>query len=414
MPEFLQLVSCEEADEVLTRFGPLGTTTVPLAEAPGRILSEPLVAAEAVPAWPRARMDGYAVCARDTHGASEGAPGYLRVLGTVHMGEDTSGLPPLGGGECRAISTGGMLPPGADGVLMVEYTAAAGEGEIEVHRAVAHGEHVLHPGEDVEPGTGLLAAGRRLGAPELAVLATCGVDPVPVFERPRVAILPTGDEIVPVGETPAPGRVRDANTWALTAQVRAAGAEPVGWDLVADEADALREAVGSALRLGADLVLVSGGSSVGTRDVTAEVLSSLEPPGILLHGINIRPGKPTIVADIGGRPVIGMPGYPVSAMVVFHRFLRPLVWRMGGVDPLPDVWPRRGRARLATHLHSVGGREDYVPVRLEQADETLPLARPLLGGSAVLTSLLGAAGVIRIDAGNEGLEADEVVEVLEL
>ena len=413
MSEFLKLLSCWQADVVLSRFGRLEGERVPLLEATGRVLAQPLAAPEAVPAWPRARMDGYAVRCRDTHGSSETVPGYLRLLGTVRMGEDASSLPALGPGECRAISTGGMMPPGADGVLMVEYATEVGDGQIEVARPVAQAEHVLAPGEDVEAGAALLPAGRRLGAPEVAILATCGVDPVTVFERPRVAIIPTGDEVVPVSATPRPGTVRDANTYALAAQVVAAGCTPEPHARVADDAGELRHAVGLALDGGADLVLVSGGSSVGTRDVTAEVPGSFGPPGILLHGINIRPGKPTIVADIGGKPVVGMPGYPVSGMVVFHRFLRPLLWRLSGLDPLPEVWPRRSEARLAVHLHSLGGREDYVPIRLEPGDD-LPVAHPLLGGSAVLTSLLGAHGVVRIDAGLEGLEAGAHVDVLAL
>ena len=398
---------------MLARFGALEHEPVPLVESMGRVLAQPLAAPEAVPAWSRARMDGYAVRGRDTHGASETMPGELTVVGTVRMGDDVSGLSPLAPGECRGISTGGMLPPGSDGVLMVEYSAEVAADRIEIHRPVAVGDHVLERGEDVEAGARLLEAGRRLGAPELAVLATCGVDPVLVYERPRVAIVPTGDEVVPVRQRPQPGAVRDANTYALAAQVVAAGCEAVPYDLVPDDAARLRHTLGTALDEGADLVLVSGGSSVGTRDVTAEVLDSFGPPGILLHGINIRPGKPTIVADIGGKPVLGMPGYPVSGMVVFHRFLRALLWRLAGLDPLPDVWPRRSAARLGVSLHSVGGREDYVPVRLEPAGD-LPKAAPLLGGSAVLTSLLGADGVVRIDAGLEGLAAGAEVDVLAL
>ena len=416
VPLFLKLASCAEADRVLERFAPPGgLEEVPLEGALGRVIARPFTATEPMPAWPRARMDGFAVRAADTHGASDALPAYLKVAATVAMGEDASRLPRLTEGECAAISTGGMMMPGADAVLMVELTAPAGEGQIEARRPVGEGEHVQLIGEDLKPGTLLLEQGTLIGAPEVAALAMAGVDPVSVHRRPRVVIFSTGDELVDHKRVPPPGRVRDSNSLAMAAQVRSAGGDPVIGNRISDEAEDLRRGVTSALDEGADIVLVSGGSSVGTRDVTAEVLGGLEGDGILLHGINIRPGKPTIIADGGGRPCLGMPGYPVSSMVVFHRFVRPLIWRLAGRRPPPELWPIRRTAQLAAAIHSRGGREDYVRVTLEDSgDGELPEATPLLGGSAALTSLLHADGVVVLEAGCEGLPAGTQVEVLGL
>ncbi len=290
MRQFLDLISCEEADRVLSRFSqPLGIEEISLVSAPGRVLARGLTASEPLPGWPRARMDGYAIRAADTTGASEAMPGYLRVTGTVKMGEDVSVRAPIQAGECAAISTGGMLPPGSDSVLMIEYATPTGEGQIEVMQAAASGQHIQLAGEDVRPGDRLLEPGMVLGAPEIAVLATFGVTKVPVFCKPRVAILSTGDEIVSPDRYPTPGRIRDSNSYSMAAQVTAAGGTPDIRPRVGDEAEALRGAIEEAMDDGADMVMVSGGSSVGTRDVTAEVLDSLGEPGILLHGINVQP-----------------------------------------------------------------------------------------------------------------------------
>jgi molybdopterin molybdotransferase len=360
-------------------------------------------------------MDGYAVRAGDTIGASESMPGYLRVVGTVKMGEDASRRSPLQEGECAAISTGGMLHPGADSVVMVEYTADAGDGKIEVMQAAAVGQHIQLAGEDVRAGMRLLEPGVRLGAPEIAVLATFGVLPTPVFKRPRVAIVSTGDEIVPADSYPRPGQVRDSNSYSMASQILAAGGEPILCGRVEDEAESLATAIRKTLDDGADVVMVSGGSSVGARDVTAEVLDSLGPPGILLHGINVKPGKPTIVAAVGETPLLGMPGYPVSSMIIFHRFIRPLIWRLSGLSPLPDPFPVVATARLGRSLHSRGGREEYVRVSLADADDGgSPIATPLLGGSASFTSLLGADGLVRVDSNVEGMDQGASVKVLAL
>ncbi len=415
MPQFLELIACEEADRILGRFSaPVGIEEVPLTETTGRILARGLTASAPVPSFPRSRMDGYAVRAADTKGASEDAPGYLDVVGTVRMGEDASGRPALEAGQCAAISTGGMLYPGADSVVMVEYTADLEDGRIEVMQAAAAGQHIQMAGEDVRTGQRLLEPGIRLGAPEIAVLATFGVSPVPVFRRPRVAILSTGDEIVPPESDPAPGKLRDSNSYSMASQVIAAGGEPVLAGRVEDEAPALQAAIQAALDDGADAVMVSGGSSVGTRDVTAVVLESMGPPGILLHGINVKPGKPTIVAAVGDRPILGMPGYPVSSMIIFHRFIRPMIWRLAGMAPLPEAFPLVTKARLSRSLHSKGGREEYVRVSLQDPNDggDLPIATPLIGGSASFTSLLGADGVLRVRPGDEGWPEGAEVEIL--
>ncbi|HJZ88887.1 MAG TPA: gephyrin-like molybdotransferase Glp, partial [Polyangia bacterium] len=326
MSEFLILKSAEEARAILADFLPVGKEVVGLAEAGGRVLAADVTAPEDVPAFPRATMDGYAVRARDLYGASEGAPAYLKVAYQVAMGARPER--PLAPGEAAAISTGGMLPDGADAVVMVEWTQPVRPGEIEALRPVAPGENVIRPGEDVPRGRHVLREGQRLRPQDVGLCAALGLPRVPVFARPRVHILSTGNELVAPADVPAPGQVRDVNQYALAAAAGRAGAVATLSGVIADEPGQLRAAVGAAAQR-ADLTLLSGGSSLGVRDLTAEVLGAFGD--ILFHGISVRPGKPTILArSRRGAPLVGMPGPPLSALVIFDVFIRPLLARLGG------------------------------------------------------------------------------------
>ncbi len=391
--EFRDLKTLAEAREVLwdalpeaMREGRFGARSVPLAEAVGSVLHEA----------------GYAVRAQDTFGASEGFPAYLKVTGEVRMGEP-AGLS-IGSQECARIPTGGMLPEGADAVLMVEHTQPWGADSIEALRPAAPGDHVVRRGDDVKQGATVLPAGHRLRPQDISALAGLGMSQV-VVRRPRVGVLSTGDELVAHDAPLPPGKIRDMNGPALCAAVRALGAEPHDLGIVGDD----REALQSALVVGlaeSDLVLVSGGTSVGAHDLIPELLNSLGPPGVLVHGMAMRPGKPVVVAVVGERPAFGLPGHPTSALIIFHELVAPLIARATGAEAQRATV----RARLSRNIPSQVGREDIIRVRLEQ-DDSGWRAVPVFAPSALITSLVQADGLVRIPVEAEGLYADENVEV---
>ena len=354
-------------------------------------------------------MDGFAVRAADVRGASASSPVVLAVIGNVPMGEVFAGA--IAAGQAVAIATGGVVPEGGDAVVMVEHTApaAGGSDRVSVSREVSAGANVVQPGEDVRRGGRLLSGGRRLRPQDVAVLATFGVATVDVFRRPRVAVMSTGNELCALDETPRPGQVRDSNGVTLAAQAAAAGCDVTLAGIVRDEAAALRREV-ARLLADHDAVILSGGSSIGTKDLSADALADLEPPGILFHGIDIRPGKPTLYARAGAKPVVGMPGFPTSSLVVFDAFIRPMLWRLGG-ETAREPWPARRAARIAREHRSVVGREDYLRVRLVERDGAA-WAEPLPGGSATLSNVVLADGLVLVDAATPALAAGDSVEVL--
>ncbi len=406
---FLQLKSMEEARRLLDSFAPPPRREqVTLWEALGRIPAEPIEAPEALPSFNRSLMDGFALRAADAASARETAPVFLDLIGQVQMGKAPQQS--VSPGQAMAIPTGAMLPSGADSVVMVEHTRPIGPESIEVCRAVAPGQHVLERGEDLARGTQILPAGRRLTPLDLGALAACGVVTISVHALPRVAILSTGDELVDPEEKPGPAQVRDTNALTLAAQVTQAGGLPLRLGRVADDASALLKATEKAVAL-ADMVLLSGGSSVGVRDHTTTVLDKLSGGKLLLEGIALSPGKPTLLADIGGKPVFGMPGHPISSFVVFHVLVASLLRRMGGAHP---PWTPQGiRGRLTENVESAPGRESWLRVRLEESRDGR-LVIPVRGGSAVYSSLAHCDALMRLPAGLEGHTAGDevVVEVL--
>ena len=375
---------------------------VALADGLGRVPGEPVLAPHDLPGFARSTVDGYAVRAADTYGASEGLPGYLDVVGEVAMGAPSPVDVTPGGAV--AIPTGAALPRGADAVVMVEHTQQAMAATVEILRPVAPGDGIVRADEDARSGAELVPAGRPLRAQDLGLLAAAGVIELPVHARPRVAILSTGDEVVDPA-TPAlePGQVRDAITVALAALIREAGGQPVPRGIVADDRAALEGALAGALA-DADVVVVSAGSSVGARDETAAAVASLGPPGIWCRGLAIKPGKPTLLAECDGVPVIGLPGNPRSALIVFRLVGMPLVRRAGGCDVAPAEPVTR--ARLARDLASAAGRLDIVQVRVRDG-----VATPLFGASALLSVLTAADGFVIIDEPATGLASDTEVEV---
>ncbi|MFC5948041.1 gephyrin-like molybdotransferase Glp [Pseudonocardia lutea] len=393
--------------EALAEFRPARRTkaeSVGLAAALHRVPAEDVVAPAPLPGFARSTVDGYAVRAADTYGASDGLPSYLDLLGAVRMGAAPEVAVRPGG--CVAVPTGGVLPEGADAVVMVEFTAETLPGCVEVTRPVAPGGGVVRADEDVAAGTALVPAGRPLRAPDLGMLAAAGVTSVAAHARPRVAIISTGDEVVPPDTAQlTAGQVRDATASALAGLVADAGGEPVQAGIVTDEPGALRERLTEAL-VDADLVVISAGSSVGARDETAGAVAALGT--VWCHGLAIKPGKPTLLAECGGVPVLGLPGNPLSALVVFRLVGVPLVWRLAGCeDPPPE--PAR-RARLARNLASAAGRLDVVQVRLVDGTDGRA-AEPLFGPSALLSVLTRADGYVVVPEPATGLDAGTEVEV---
>jgi molybdopterin molybdotransferase len=399
-----EFFSTRTVAEALAGFRPAHRTPVeevPLSAALHRVPHAPLPAPAPLPGFDRSTVDGYAVRAADTYGASDGLPSYLDLLGAVRMGAspDVAVRP----GVCVVMPTGGVLPEGADAVVMVEYTAETMPGTIEVTRPVAPGGGVVRADEDVAAGGTLVPAGRPLRAPDLGLLAAAGVTAVPVHARPRVTIISTGDEVVPPSTvSPAPGQVRDATASALAGLVAGAGGEPVLAGIVDDEPGALKSRLTEVLPE-SDLVVVSAGSSVGARDETAGAVAAVGE--IWCHGLAIKPGKPTLLADCGGIPLIGLPGNPLSALVVFGQLGVPLLYRLSGCDTPPPA--PNTRARLARDLASASGRLDIVQVTVREG-----IAEPLFGPSALLSVLTRADGYVRIPEPATGLDAGTEVEVV--
>ena len=391
--------------EALTGFRPerrTGVESVPLDSALGRVPAEALSAPHALPGFARATVDGFAVRAADTYGASEGLPSYLDLAGEAQMGRVPSAE--VRPGTAVAIATGAPLPAGADAVLKVEHTQSATAELLEVLRPATPGEGMVRADEDAAAGAALVPAGRPLRAQDLGMLAAAGLVEVPVWARPRVAIVSTGDELVPSCRPELEtGQVRDSSAQALAALVQEAGGEPRVAGIVRDDRQLLAAALRAALPE-SDIVVVSAGSSVGARDETAAAIASLGAPGIWCHGLALRPGKPTLLAVCGGVPVIGLPGNPRSALVVFRLIGMPIVQTVGGCsDPPPEPTLR---ARLERDLPSAAGRLDVVQVRVADGE-----AIPLFGSSSLLSILTAADGYVVVPESATGLAAGSEVEV---
>ena len=401
MDDFFKLISTGECTALLDRFAPLASETVPLSAALGRVLAADIVARELLPPFSRSTMDGYAVRAANTFGCSESEVALLTVVGEIAMGEPGRTLA-LAPGQAARIWTGGELPAKADAVVMVEYTRLLDPTTVAVFRPVAPGENVIRAGEDCRPGDRILSCGHRLRPQDLGVLAGLGLTTVSVHRRPRVAILSTGDELVPADQTPPPGKIRDINSASLAALVEEAGGVPVALGICTDDFDRMQATCSEALT-GCDLLLLSGGSSVGQRDFTLRVFTAIAGSELLAHGVSIRPGKPTIVAARANQALFGLPGHVASALVVFLLFVRPLLRRYQGLGTTLGL--RTVQVRTGQQIPSAIGREEYVRVRLEEpADGGLPLALPVYGKSGLLGPLIRAHGLLRVDRDSEGLD----------
>jgi len=401
MKDFFTLISSSDFLSLLPQFSPLEQEALSLADARGRVLAEDIVSSEHLPPFSRSTMDGFAVRAADTFGSSESETALLTVIGEISMGVSGQAFT-LRPGQAVRIWTGGELPPKADAVVMVEYTQCFDDETVAVYRPVAPGENVIRAGEDYAPGAPVLARGSMLRPQDLGVLSGLGVTAVPVYRRPRVAILSTGDELVPPDQIPPPGKIRDINSTTLAALVEEAGGIPIACGICGDELAPICAVCTEALAQ-ADVLLLSGGSSVGRRDFTLEVFKALPRTKILVHGVSIRPGKPTILAAQGNKALFGLPGHVASAMVVFTLFVRPLLRQYAGLGATMGL--QTIQAITAQQIPSVIGREDYVRVLLTpQDDGGPPLATPVYGKSGLLSPLVRADGLLPIGRDSEGLD----------
>lgn len=406
MKAFTKLLTPQDARDVFARaYAPEspGTERVPLAQSLRRVLAQEVWASSDLPAFDRSTVDGYAVRAADTTRASSGTPVHLQVVGEVLMGEPVQFA--VGAGQAARIPTGGMVPEGADAVVMQEH-AVRTDGMVSVERPVKAHDNVLPRGADVRSGEVIVRPGRRLRPQDLGLLAGLDVPEVTVYRRPRVAIIATGDELVPPGRPLRGSQIHDMNTYTLAGLIDDAGGIAKSYGIVQDNLALLVERAKLAHRE-CEMVILAGGSSVGEKDVVADAIAALGEPGPIVHGIAIRPGKPTILAVAGGKPVFGLPGNVVSAMVIFDQFVRPVLNAIAGLrEP-----PRPGgtiRARL-TRTVTTGDREDHIRISLVERTGSL-WAAPLPGGSAIITSMVRADGLVTIPA-NTTLDEGAEVEV---
>jgi molybdopterin molybdotransferase len=399
MSLFLQLVSVSKAvEEVRNIAVRSGDEQVNLPDALHRILARDIAADVDIPGFTRSVVDGYAVRAAETVGSSDAIPSMFALMGRVAMGASAGmNLQP---GECIYVPTGGVLPGGADAVVMIEHAEQIGD-EILIKKSVAFGENVLLYNEDFSEGEPVLRMGKRLSAQDIGVLAAAGCRDVPVARMPKIGILSTGNELVPVSVRPQAGQVRDVNSYVIAAAVRDWGCFPVFYGIVRDEREALNAGIKRATAE-CDVVLISGGSSKDERDMVSAIIE--ERGKVLIHGIAIAPGKPTIIGQCNGRPVIGLPGHPASAFIVLIAIVRHLITAMTG-ETGSSV--RTLQATLDQNVPSAKGREDYVRVAVKNG-----VATPLFGKSGLLNTLVKSTGVVRVPAESEGLETGTLVEVI--
>ncbi len=386
----------------------------PLTAAPRRVLASSVVAPSDSPAFDRSAVDGYAVRAADVVEATSAAPVALRFIGMVTMGAQATIV--VGQGEAAWVATGAMMPEGADAMVMVERTSRPEPGgPVLVGVAPRAGADIVRRGDDLREGMTVLPAGRRLSPRDIAALASMGVAEVSVRARPHVAVISGGDELVTPGVPLGPGQIYDSNSYALAAQIEAWGGIPRLYPRVKDDEDAVLEALQEALRE-SDIVLVSGGSSVGLKDLTSGAVTAAGGPGVVVHGVAMRPGRPTLLGVVDGVYVVGVPGNPVTAMIVCETFVRPAIETLLGVEALGEAGLPGGAVTYGTLDEPIGslmGRQDYVRVRLDHAgdESAVSVVRPLPGGSNSIRSMVDADGLLVVPPDRDSLEKGERVAV---
>jgi len=405
---FFKVKSSNEVLNIIKDFDPLEAEAIRSEDGLDRVLSGDLLSPENLPGFTRSTMDGYAVMAKDTFGASESLPAFLDIIGDIPMGQIPTQH--LEAGQAVKIATGGMLPQGADGVMMIEYCHNLDEKTIEVSRAISPLENVIQPSDDFRKGAVVLPKGKALRPQDIGVLAGLGITQINVFKRPKVAIISTGDEVIPIDQKPSTGQVRDINSHTLGAFCLKHKAKPIQLGLCPDNFEELKKKINQGIDA-ADTVWISGGSSVGSRDMTLEVIESFPGAEVLVHGISISPGKPTIIARIENKTIWGLPGHTASAMVVAEVFLTPFLASLSGRDDQPLKDRHYIEAILSRNIESASGRDDYIRVKLVM-DKNQVIAEPILGKSGLISPLVEADGLIRVDQNSEGLYHGQKVSVM--
>ncbi len=406
MKEYFKVTDLTQVLEYTAHFPVTETEVVSLVDAAGRILAEDIVSDIDLPDFTRSTMDGFAVCASSTFGASTGTPALLLIKGSVAMGEEPDFT--INAGEAARISTGGMLPKGADSVVMIEYTEDIDDTAVEVYKSVAPCQNVIEKGEDFKKDKTVLVTGVKIRPQEKGLMAAFGVMTVRVYKKPVVGIISTGDEVVPVTEFPPSGHIRDINTHSLSTLVSDAGGIPLTFGIIKDDFISLKSACEEAFQK-SDMVLISGGSSVGTRDFTVDALSALTESTILVHGIPISPGKPTILASVDKKAFWGLPGHVVSAMIVFEVVVKPFLEKISGFKS-EKKYNFRQEAVLTRNLHSAQGREEFIRVKLFDKEGQI-FAEPVLGKSGMINTMIMADGLVRVPLNTEGLDKGSRVKV---
>jgi len=405
---FRKLVSVEKAKQILAQSftpKPVGKERVVLSQSLGHVLASDITSPLNVPPFDRSTVDGYAVKSADTFGADEDKPIALKFCGQVNVGETPKIK--VQKGDAAQIATGAPMPEDADSVVMVEYTVQKGKAVL-IQSAVSKGENVMKAGSDIRKGESILKKGTVLSFHEIGVLAALGIDRVEVFKRPKVAIISTGAEVVEPGKPLPPGKIYDINAHTLSAAVSECGGEPLSLGIVQDQTEQMRIALKKALSMG-NVVITSGGVSVGPTDIIPKVLNTLGKPGVVVYGIAIRPGKPTTMAVIDGKPVFSLPGHPTSALLIFHLFVRPVMTEMAGKS---EEHPIIVRAVTSERLFPAKGRRTFVTVTLKRDRSGKILASPvLIGLSGAITTLAKADGFTEIHEDQQFVDAGETVTV---
>lgn len=409
--QFLEVVSPEEARERFTRhidLSPLPAESVPLACALGRVLAHDIAAPIDVPPFDRSGVDGFAVRCADTNGARDQAPRQLQLNEEViACGHDP--LLEVAPGTATAIATGGVIPRGADAVIMIEHTELLDDENaprIEIRRAVAPGQFVAYAGSDIARGETLLRRFTRIGSREIGMLAACGIDNADVIRKPRVAVLSTGDELVPLGRPLRSAGIYDSNGAIIAAAITESGGEPVGFGAHPDDEKKLESAMREALS-DCDMVVLSGGTSKGAGDLSHRIVSKLGKPGVLVHGVALKPGKPLCLAAVNDKPLIVLPGFPTSAIFTFHAFVAPVIRARAG---LPPEAARTETAIVPTRIPSELGRKEFVLVSLIDSPNG-PVAFPSAKGSGSVTTFSQSDGFLEIDALANAIDAGTHADV---
>jgi molybdopterin molybdotransferase len=404
--DFFKVVSVDEGKRLLIenfKDYELQIEEVHILESLDRILAEEINSNIDVPEFNRSTVDGYAIKVSDSHGATDSIPSILNISGEVRMGEEAK--LPIKSGHTLYVPTGGMIPEGADGVIMIENTEKMDDNTLLIYKPISQGENIIYKGDDIRIGETILTKGRKISPEVMGVLASLGISTVKVYKKPRFYIISTGDEIIDIDEELRLGKVRDINAYTLHGLVENIGGETVGKAIIKDDYDLLRNEVEKALDI-SDIVLISGGSSVGTRDYTHKVIDSFNGRGVFVHGVSIRPGKPTIMGEGKGKLIFGLPGHPVSSIVIFKTFLETFIKEKLGVDSLKP----RINAIMDFNFPSSPGKVTYQMVKVNEKEGKF-YAIPTFGKSGMISLLSNSQGYIVIDAHEEGIYKGEEREV---